>query len=67
MSTPKSQSRLGRGLGALIASGASALKKPETAAPAPAPAAAVRPSAAPAAPVAPALPKPDGYAEIPVA
>ena len=67
MSTPKSQSRLGRGLGALIASGASALKKPETAAPAPAPAAAVRPQAAPAAPVAPALPKPDGYAEIPVA
>ncbi|MBK8475994.1 MAG: ParB/RepB/Spo0J family partition protein [Opitutaceae bacterium] len=73
MSTSKSQSRLGRGLGALIASGAGVAKKPEPAAPAPAAAGAARAPAAPAAPavpaapVAPALPKPDGFAEIPVA
>ncbi len=69
MSTPKIQSRLGRGLGALIASGAGAAKKNETPVAAPAkPAAPTAPAASPVAPAAPtALPKPDGYAEIPVA
>lgn len=52
MSTPKSQSRLGRGLGALIASGAGASKKSEPATPTSASSA--------------ALPKPEGFAEIPV-
>jgi ParB family chromosome partitioning protein len=64
MSTPKSQSRLGRGLGALIASGAGALKKTEPAAPAPAAVAGARTPAP--APVAPSLPKPEGFAEVPV-
>jgi ParB family chromosome partitioning protein len=68
MSTSKSQSRLGRGLGALIASGAGAARKPEPVAPAGAPAADARTPAVPAAPLAPAaLPKPEGYAEIAVA
>jgi ParB family chromosome partitioning protein len=62
MSTPKTQSRLGRGLGALIASGAS--KKNEAAAPA------AKPTAAQAAPTAaaaaPTLPKPEGFADIAV-
>lgn len=67
MATPKTPSRLGRGLGALIASGAGAAgKKTETAAskkgaPTPAPV----PTSAAGSPTA-ALPKPDGYAEIPV-
>lgn len=68
MSTPKTQTRLGRGLGALIASGAGAAKKNEASAPV-AKTAASAATPAPAAPVAPvvaALPKPDGYAEIPV-
>ncbi len=62
MSTSKTPSRLGRGLGALIASGAA--KKPETAA--------AKAPVAPAGPVPPAtlpaatLPKPEGFAEIPV-
>jgi ParB family transcriptional regulator, chromosome partitioning protein len=64
MSTPKTQSRLGRGLGALIASGAGVAKKNEAAAASSAKPAA---SAAPAADALAALPKPDGYAEIPVA
>jgi len=64
MSTPKTQSRLGRGLGALIASGAGVAKKNEAAA-----ALSAKPAASAAlAPAAQtALPKPDGYAEIPVA
>jgi ParB family chromosome partitioning protein len=57
MSSPKTPSRLGRGLDALIASGAA--KKHESAHQA----AATTPSAAPAAA---ALPSPDGYMEIPV-
>ena len=64
MSTAKPPSRLGRGLGALIASGAA--KKNEQ----PAPAVAKTPTAAahtsPAGP-APVAPKPEGYMEIPVA
>jgi ParB family chromosome partitioning protein len=67
MSTPKTQSRLGRGLGALIASGAGAAKKSEApAAPASKPSVPA-PAAAPAATLQPTLPKPDGYAEILVA
>lgn len=58
MSTPKTQSRLGRGLGALIASGT---KKPEPAS------AAAKPGAAAAPAVTAAPPKPEGFAEIPVA
>ena len=71
MSTPKTPSRLGRGLGALIASGAGATKKNEApaASAAKSGATAAATAAAPAAHAAaqPALPKPDGYAEIPVA
>ncbi|HLP07377.1 MAG TPA: ParB/RepB/Spo0J family partition protein [Opitutaceae bacterium] len=64
MSTPKNQSRLGRGLGALIASGA---KKPEASTtPATTKPAAPAASAAATPPPAPALPKPEGYVEIPV-
>ncbi|HQF38018.1 MAG TPA: ParB/RepB/Spo0J family partition protein [Opitutaceae bacterium] len=62
MSTPKTQSRLGRGLGALIASGAGTAKKSDAPV-----AAAPKSSAAASAPAPAALPKPDGYAEIPVA
>ncbi len=62
MSTPKTPSRLGRGLGALISSGVA--KKPDT------PAQPVKPTAPAAAPAGPAvaapLPKPEGYLEIPV-
>lgn len=61
MSTPKSQSRLGRGLGALIASGAGVTNKSEPAASVDASAAAARTPAAAAV-----LPKPEGYAEIAV-
>jgi ParB family chromosome partitioning protein len=64
MSNPKTQSRLGRGLGALIASG---VKKPaasETPAK-PAPTSAAAPNV-PAAASAPTLPKPEGFAEITV-
>lgn len=69
MSTPKS--RLGRGLGALIASGTSTAKKPEAAS-APAPTAPGKPGApATAAPAPAAAPagetKPAGFAEIAVA
>ena len=62
MSTPKTQSRLGRGLGALIASGAGTAEKSDAPV-----AAAPKSSAAASAPAPAALPKPDGYAEIPVA
>ncbi|MFT3828083.1 MAG: ParB/RepB/Spo0J family partition protein [Opitutaceae bacterium] len=70
MSTPKNQSRLGRGLGALIASGAKKTETPPTpsAKPAPAPAAPA-PSAPPpaaAAATAAALPRPEGFADIAV-
>ncbi len=70
MATPKSPSRLGRGLGALIASGAGAAAKKNDASPAKKPAGAPQapapaPAAAPAQPAA--LPKPEGFAEIPVA
>ncbi len=61
MSTPKTPSRLGRGLGALISSGVA--KKPDT------PAQPAKPAAAPAGPAVPPpapLPKPEGYLEIPV-
>ncbi len=68
MSTPKTQSRLGRGLGALIASGA---KKPDApASPAPktpaAPQAGQPAPATPAVAAAPTLPKPEGFADISV-
>ena len=63
MSTPKS--RLGRGLGALIASGASTAKTPDSH---PAPAGPPRPALASPAPVAPPpAPKPEGFAEVLVA
>lgn len=66
MSTPKNPSRLGRGLGALISSGIAKKNEPAAAAAKPAaPAAAPAPAPAPAP--AAALPKPEGFAEIPVA